>query len=144
MKLRRLKSQKGTALLEAAITMPMLLLVAVGIFEFGRAYQTWQVLTNAAREAGRVAVTPYATSGAPESRARQYMQNGQLPNWASAGVSVSSTTITVNGVAEPASQVTINYPFSFIMLQPVARLVQPATSLGAPLTMTASIVMRNE
>ncbi len=144
MRMRRLKNEKGTALLEAAITMPMLLLVAVGIFEFGRAYQTWQVLTNAAREAGRVAVTPYAASGAPESRAREYMQNGQLPNWASASVSVAATSITVNGVSEPASQVTISYPFQFIMLQPVARLVQPATTLGAPLTMSASIVMRNE
>ena len=27
-----------------------------GIFEFGRAYQTWQVVTNASREGARVAV----------------------------------------------------------------------------------------
>ena len=52
----RIKSERGAALLEAAITLPMLLLVAVGIFEFGRAYQTWQILTNAAREGARMAV----------------------------------------------------------------------------------------
>ena len=44
-------------------------MVAVGIFEFGRAYQTWQVLTNAAREGARVAVLPNAAAGAAE-RAR--------------------------------------------------------------------------
>ena len=54
----RVKSERGAALLEAAITIPMLLLISVGIFEFGRAWQTWQVLTNAAREGARLAVLP--------------------------------------------------------------------------------------
>src|SRR5439155_1636287 len=52
---RRLFSARGTALMETALTLPLLLLVSVGIFEFGRAYQTWQILTNAAREGARVA-----------------------------------------------------------------------------------------
>ena len=47
--MKRLKGQRGAALLETAITLPIILLVSVSIFEFGRAYQTWQVLTNAAR-----------------------------------------------------------------------------------------------
>ena len=142
--MRKLFGEKGTALLEAAVTMPLLLLVSVGIFEFGRAYQTWQVLTNAAREAARVAVLPYPQAGGPAARAQSYMQSGQLPNYASAIVSVTATTITVNGVNQPASQVTISYPFQFIMLQPVARLVQPGSAVGAPLTMTATSIMRNE
>ena len=50
----RTNSERGAALLEVALTLPLLLLVAVGIFEFGRAYQTWQVLTNAAREGARL------------------------------------------------------------------------------------------
>ena len=36
----RHKNERGSALLEVALTLPLLLLVAVGIFEFGRAYQT--------------------------------------------------------------------------------------------------------
>ena len=51
---RRLRSERGAALLETAITLPIILLVSVAIFEFGRAYQTWQVLTNASREAARL------------------------------------------------------------------------------------------
>ena len=39
---------------------------------------------------------------------------------------------------------TVNYPFSFIVLQPVARLVVPGTSLGSPIIMAASAMMRNE
>ncbi|HJY33750.1 MAG TPA: TadE family protein, partial [Vicinamibacterales bacterium] len=72
--MKRSKSERGAALLEAAITIPMLLLVSVGIFEFGRAYQTWQVLTNAAREGARLAVLPDPTPGVAEDRVLQYMQ----------------------------------------------------------------------
>ncbi len=56
MRTRLIKNERGAALIEAAVTIPIILLIAVGIFEFGRAYQTWQVLTNAAREGARVAV----------------------------------------------------------------------------------------
>ena len=141
----RMRSERGAALLEAAITIPMLLLISVGIFEFGRAWQTWQVLTNAAREGARLAVLPDPTAGVPEARVREYMTGGQLPGAQTAAVSVNrSSSITVNGAAVSASEVTIDYPFSFIVLQPVARLVSPGTSLGGPLTMRAQAVMRNE
>jgi hypothetical protein len=53
---RRFRNERGAALLEAAITIPLILLISVAIFEFGRAFQTWQVLTNAAREGARIAV----------------------------------------------------------------------------------------
>ena len=68
--MKRLKSQRGAALLEAAITIPLLLLVSVGIFEFGRAFQTWQIITNAAREGARLAVLPDPTPGVVETRVR--------------------------------------------------------------------------
>ena len=44
--MKRIRSEKGAALLEAAITVPIILLISVGIFEFGRAYQTQQVLVT--------------------------------------------------------------------------------------------------
>lgn len=141
----RMKSERGAALLEAAITIPMLLLICVGIFEFGRAWQTWQVLTNAAREGARIAMLPDPTPGLAEARVREYMAGGQLPLADSAPVAVNrSASITVNGTAVPASQVTIDYPFTFIVLQPVARLVSPDSSVGGPLTIRAQALMRNE
>lgn len=141
----RFRSERGTALLETAIVLPMLLLVAVGIFEFGRAFQTWQVLTNAAREGARVAVLPDPTPGVVETRVREYMAAGQLSKASTATVNVNrSASITVNGTGVSASEVTIDYPFSFVVLQPVARLVTPGTTVGSALTMRAQAVMRNE
>jgi Flp pilus assembly protein TadG len=50
--------ERGSAMVETAICIPLLLVLMVGIFEVGRAYETWQVLTNAAREGARMAVMP--------------------------------------------------------------------------------------
>ena len=49
-------------MVETAIAIPILLVLMVGIFEVGRAYETWQVLTNAAREGARMSVTPSSTT----------------------------------------------------------------------------------
>ena len=142
---RRLTGERGTALLETALTLPLLLLVSVGIFEFGRAYQTWQVLTNAAREGARVAVMPSSAPGAAEARVRQYMQTGQLPNEAAATIVVNPNALVSIGTGTAtATVVTVNYPFPFIVLQPVARLLVSGSTLGAPVTLTASAEMRNE
>jgi Flp pilus assembly protein TadG len=143
--MRNWRSAKGTALVEAAVTIPLLLLVSVGIFEFGRAYQTWQVITNAAREGARVAVLPSANVTAVRQRVRDYMQAGQLSGWSTASVTVdSAATLMVNGSATSASRVTVDYPFTFVVLRPVARLTTRNSTLGGAVTMSAQALMRNE
>lgn len=47
--------RKGQALVEFALTLPILLLLVFGIVEFGRAFQAWVTLQNAARAAARFA-----------------------------------------------------------------------------------------
>ncbi len=47
--------RKGQALAEFALTAPLLLLLIFGIVEFGRAFQSWVTLQNAARAAARFA-----------------------------------------------------------------------------------------
>jgi Flp pilus assembly protein TadG len=142
----RLKNERGTALLETALTLPLILLVSVSIFEFGRAYQMEQVLTNAAREGARVAVLPGASSSDVESRVVGYLNSGQVPNASTASVIVTpNVPITIGAGTANGSRVTVNYPFSFMVLNPVARLVVSGSSAGsAPLTMSASAEMRNE
>ena len=61
------------------MTIPLLLLISVAIFEFGRAYQTWQVLTNAAREGARVAVIAGTSDQDVTDAVRNYMNVGRLP-----------------------------------------------------------------
>ena len=138
----RLRNQRGQALLETAITLPIILLVAVGIFEFGRAYQVQQVLTNAAREGARVAVLPGVTDAVVTTTVRSYLTNGGL----TPTDPVIVRTVPFNGSASIlASRVTINYPFNFMVLNPVVRLITPKSTLGAGvLMMQAATLMRNE
>jgi Flp pilus assembly protein TadG len=143
--MRMLKNERGQALLETALTLPLLLLVSVSIFEFGRAYQTWQVLTNAAREGARIAVLPNALAADARARAVAYLTSGQLANAGSATVAVNqNATISIGATTATASLVTVSYPFQFIVLQPVARLVVSGSTLGTPFTLTAAAEMRNE
>ena len=142
---RRLSNQRGQAILETAFTLPLLLLVSVGIFEFGRAYETWQVLTNAAREGARVAILPGSTSGGVDTRVRDYLQMGGLVHDGTVGVSLTSTTVSMGAAGTAsASRVTVTYPFSFMVLQPVAQLVVSGSLAGAPITLTSNAEMRNE
>lgn len=141
--MRRLRNQKGAALLETAITLPLVLLVCVSIFEFGRAYQTWQVLTNAAREGARVAILPESTDAQVTSAVKAYMQGGQLPSSALASISVERTVPFA--ATNTASRVTVSYPFKFTVLNPVIRLVKSGSSTGQGTTTMVSVaMMRNE
>src|SRR6187200_2753278 len=108
--MKRFRNQRGTALLETAITIPLVLAVCVAIFEFGRAYQTWQVLTNAAREGARVAILPETSDAQVTVAVRSYMQSGQLPKYSTATVNVERN---VPFGTNTASRITVTYPFNF-------------------------------
>ncbi len=141
----RTTGERGQALLEVAMTLPLLLLVAVGIFEFGRAYQTWQILTNAAREGARIAVLPGIDDDAVEERVQEYMEAGLLTGADDADITIQrDTTVDIGDGTASASRVQVEYPFTFMVLQPVAQLVVSGSTVGAPLTMTTSATMRNE
>ena len=141
--MKRLRNQKGAALLETAITLPLVLLVCVSIFEFGRAFQTWQVLTNAAREGARVAILSASTDAQVKDAVVNYMKNGQLSAAATASVSVERTVPF--GASNTASRVTVSYPFNFMVLNPVMRLVDGSSTTGqGTKTMVSKALMRNE
>ena len=108
-----LRGERGTALIETAMTLPLLLLVSVGIFEFGRAFQS-------------------------------YLTSGQLTNTPAIVLNPTSTVSIGGGATANSSLVTVNYPFQFMVLQPVARLVVPGATLGGAFTLTATAEMRNE
>jgi len=141
--MKRIRSEKGAALIEAAMIMPMLLLISVGIFEFGRAYQTSQVLTNAAREGARLAILEGPTDAEVRTRVNQYLTDGGLASLADGNIVIGRNTVLT--ASSTASTVTVNYPFQFMMLNPIVRLIVPTDSTtGAPITLTAATIMRNE
>ncbi len=137
------KKERGAALIESAITIPIILLVSVSIFEFGRAYQTWQVLTNAAREGARVSIIMGKTDDEVRAAVRNYMDVGGLPLANDPSVTITLDRTVALGPND-ASRITITYPFNFIVLDPVMKLVTPSSTQGNALTMGAVAIMRNE
>ena len=140
--LKRFRNQRGNALIETAITIPLVLLVSVSVFEFGRAYQTWQVITNAAREGARVSVLPESTDASVIDAVRNYMKGGKLKNWSSATITLERT---LPFGPNTASRITVTYGFDFTVLNPVVRLVKSSSTVGQGTTnLTSSALMRNE
>jgi len=82
-----LKRTTGQSIVEFALVLPVLLLILMGIVEFGRLLETTNVLTSAAREGVRVA----AVSAPDVSQVNNAAQNILTAN------NISNSTITVNG-----------------------------------------------
>ncbi|MFZ5631240.1 MAG: TadE/TadG family type IV pilus assembly protein [Bacillota bacterium] len=51
-----LKNQRGQAMVELALVLPILLILFMGVIEFGRIFHTYLMITNASREGARVAI----------------------------------------------------------------------------------------
>jgi len=129
---RDIRSERGSAVIETALAIPLLLILGVGIAELGRAYQTSQVLTNAAREGARVAALSNSAANAVDAEVRQYLQTDGLLSDATVGVNITG------------SEVTVSYPFQFVVLQPVAQLLVSGSMVDSPIRVTATSVKRNE
>jgi Flp pilus assembly protein TadG len=137
------QKERGAALIETAITIPIVLLISVAIFEFGRAYQTWQVLTNAAREGARIAILAGKTDDDVRAAVKKYMDVGGLPKAYSDTVKINMNRNVDLGVNN-ASEINVQYPYSFMVLNPIIQMVTPGSKTGQPITMVANALMRNE
>jgi Flp pilus assembly protein TadG len=69
----RVRCERGAELIEFALTLPILLLVVLGIIEFGFVFREYEVVTNAAREGARIAVLPTYTLADAEDRVDTYL-----------------------------------------------------------------------
>jgi len=73
------KNEKGQSLVEFALVVPLLLLLVVGIFEFGRAWMTKNIVTGAAREAVRIyAVDQAGGANLARTRANEVLNAGMI------------------------------------------------------------------
>jgi Flp pilus assembly protein TadG len=143
----RFRNDRGQALIEVALSLPLLLMISVGMFEFGRAYQTWQVLTNAAREGARLAVLPGMADDVVKTRVKAYMTSGVLDADQIEATTVDVThnePIALGAGTALGSKVTVQFPFEFMVMKPVAQLLVSDSTAGDSFTMAASAMMRNE
>jgi Flp pilus assembly protein TadG len=135
-------SQSGQAVIELALTLPILLVIVMGIFDFGLMFQRYEVVTNAAREGARVGVLPNYTTADAQARAQQYLTSGGLSS-ASATISAAVASTTFGTPAKTVNQVTVTvaYPYTYPFIGPILNLV--GGSLGS-VTLQSVSTMRVE
>jgi Flp pilus assembly protein TadG len=138
----RTADERGQALVELALILPVLLLLIIGMMEFARAWNAKQVITDAAREGARLAVVQDGGSQAEVRAAIQTALNR-------AGIPGPAATIQFDETPAPGGNwrrhgeiqqvyVAIDYRFSF--LGPVIR----AATGSETITIRTLVAMRNE
>jgi Flp pilus assembly protein TadG len=71
--------ERGQAIVELALTLPLLLLIVLGVFDFGFMFQRFEIVANAAREGARVAVLPdFTDPHQAEVHAEKYLHAGGI------------------------------------------------------------------
>jgi Flp pilus assembly protein TadG len=141
--LRRGRSEDGAQLVEFALLLPLLLLIMLGITEFGFMFQRYEVVTNAAREGARLAVLPGYVDTDVKARVTAYLASGRVPTTGSnPSVLVENVSIPVGGgrPAIGAKRVTVSYTYSFQFLNALAAFF----GSRADLPLTAVSEMRTE
>ena len=124
--------QAGVALIESAFVLPLLLVLTMGMLDFGRAFHTKSVLDQAAREGARIAVVTSPDLGLVEEKVNAVL--------ASSGVTATSVTVVGPG---PDYMVTVTVTTTFTFITPgVFALVNG--DYGNTLPMSGQTVMRFE
>lgn len=135
----RRRRESGQSLVELAIVLPILLALVVGIFEFGRAWNVYQVLTNAAREGARQAVIPTNS----ESQVRTTIEDALRRAALDPGLGTITVTGEGGGTGTPTT-VHIEYPYAFAFLGPVVSLLEGSSTVPGTIDLSTTVVMRNE
>ena len=138
---RRWCSETGAELIEFALVFPLLLLVVLGIIDFGFLFQQYEVVTNAAREGARIAVLPdYAPSDA-STRAIAYLTAAGLTDVARTAAVGAPVPVSIGGNCMSTVSVTVTYPHAFVFLSGIASYF--GSTFGTA-TLRASSTMRTE
>lgn len=134
---RLVRYEDGQALVEFALVVPVLLLLIMGLVEFARAWNTQQVLTDAAREALRSSVVadPGFTYEAMRAQIDQALRRASLDP--------DNAQVTVEGWkggTGTRARIVIDYRYDMGFLSPFMGWATGDRSLA----LSTSFVMRNE
>ena len=139
----RTRDERGVQLVEMALVFPVLLFMTAGIVDFGLMLNSYQVLTNAAREGARyAAIQGVVDDEAVRARVETYVTAAGLTGGVASTVA-TAVNIGSGGVTPfPAAQVEVSYEHAVLMLRPVAPLL--ASVFPETVTLRATATMRLE
>jgi len=138
----RIGGRRGQSLVEFALVVPILLLMLVGIIEFGRAWNMSQSVTYAARQGARVAAV-LNVQGLSDNEARDSVVAEVTNVLAGSNIACSGCVETpisgLNGGANTPVTVRVGVPYQFMLLGPMMALAG-----NGSIVLRSAAVMRNE
>ena len=138
-----LRDESGQGAVEFALVVPLLLLIIIAIFHFGKVMNYWLDLNQVASEGARkAAVNTYASDAEYEGYLRDRLETGELRSGGTTSIPTPATVAVClpegSEVGDPVTvQVAVNYSLPFIgstvALRGTAtmRLEQPADYAGS-------------
>jgi Flp pilus assembly protein TadG len=151
----------GAAVLEFALVLPLLVVMLMGIIDFGRAWNRQQVITDAAREGARRAVVRdgadkmAVVSNVVQTRltASGMTWDGTVAGYAASCVGWTAPTPSTEvvgvsgcgwgGATGSEARVLITAPYPFEFVRPVLGLLQGSGTVNE-VVLSTDFVMRNE
>jgi Flp pilus assembly protein TadG len=143
---RRLKSTKGTNLLEMALVLPLLLLITLSIIEFGAMFYAYLALENGVSQATRFGITGATTGTLSRQDSIKAAMRDATPT-----LTLADSAFTFNYMPQGGSawlsgpggpgdleKVTVNYTWDFM-----TPLIRPFFTNGQ-LQIQVSSAMKNE
>ena len=100
------KGDSGQAIVEFALVVPILLLLILGIVDFARAWNSYQVLTDAGREGTRLAVVD---NGSTAEEVRTVIQAAAQR----AGITLADAAIALNEGAARGEPTTVSIQYGY-------------------------------
>lgn len=128
-------NEHGTAAVEFALLLPLLVLLLFGIVEFGLALYRQQVLATASREGARAGIrqtVPRPTAGDIQRVARNVLTQAGVPG---------AALVVVNGAGAASGtdlSVTVQTPYQFFVLP------NTVPGLRGPVILRSQTVMKHE
>ena len=150
---RTTRDDRGQALVEFVLALPILLVIVFGIIEFATAWRTYQIVTNVAREGARLGVTPQGQTQDVINRI------DSLLVWSNLSLAKRTATLscinpsngsTTSGACSPLNggyqfRVRLQYQHTFVVLGPVLNLMCGGCGTGyGTVSLNTESVMRSE
>lgn len=123
----------GQAAVEFAMGALVLMLLVLGIFDFGRAVAAYSAISHGAREGARVAL--YSVSTDADVRAAVKAQTGMVPDLAD-----DQITISPSGTRSIGQTVKVQVDYTFRAVTPLINGLLP--SGGLPLSAAATNIVQ--
>jgi len=133
------REQRGTAVVEAALTVLGFLVLLLGIFEAGRLFNVQQSLTEASREGARLAVLPLSgtstlpTQGEIENEVQRLLQAANIGG--AVTVVERPVSIVTGSVSTTFTRVRVSLPYTVLTLSMFSDL---------EITLVGETLMRDE